>query len=208
MGQRTQIYIAEFNPAHTFPDVPKEWGSAETVPNPNNHGDRVKLSMYHNQWGYGYRMLMDVAGLFLTARNSRITESTQVLGTHLHCENDYINGRGEWQNNKHCEQVDAAKLCRPFSESLNDWKNMVNFGDNNNGICVIYREVDDYGTTQKSEVLFLRGDEDTPDGGEPAKVLTATEYLEQFGEADAAAEALKIWGAICDAYEIKEFSAK
>lgn len=198
MGQRTQIYIAEFNPARTFPDVPKEWGSAETVPNPNNHGDRVKLSMYHNQWGYGYRMLMDVAGLFLTARNSRITKNTQVLGTHLHCENEYIKKRG----------VDATKLCRPFSESLGDWKNMVNFGDNNNGICVIYREVDDFGTTQKSEVLFLRGDEDTPDGGEPAKVLTATEYLEQFGEAECAAEALKIWGAICEAYEIKEFSAK
>ena len=198
MGQRTQIYIAEFNPAHTFPDVPKEWGSAETVPNPNNHGDRVKLSMYHNQWGYGYRMLIDVAGLFLTARNSRITENTQVLGTHLHCENEYIKKRG----------VDATKLCRPFSESLDDWKNMVNFGDNNNGICVIYRQVDDYGNTEKAEVLFLRGGEDTPDGGEPAKVLTATEYLEQFGEAECAAEALKIWNAICEAYEIKEFSAK
>lgn len=208
MGQRTQIYIAEFNPAHTFPDVPKEWGSLEKVPNPNNHGDRVKLSMYHNQWGHGYRMLLDVAGLFLTARNSLITANTRVLGTHLTCENDYVNGREEWQNNAHCGQADATKLCRPFSESLNDWKNMVNFGDNNNGICVIYREVDDYGTTQKAEVLFLRGDEDTPDDGEPAKVLTATEYLEQFGESECAAEALKIWGAICEAYEIKEFSAK
>lgn len=210
MGQRTQIYIADFNPAQTYPDVPEHLGEPGTIPNPRNHGDRTRLSMYHNQWGYGCRMLLDAAGLFLTTRKSRIETEPQILGTHLCCENDFINERGDWEyTKKHCE-VDATALCRPFAESANDWRKMVDFGDNNNGICVIYRQIDDFGNIEKAEVLFLRGWEETPknEREEPAKILTAAEYLAQYREEEENAQALKIWNAVCEAFQVKEFTGK
>ncbi len=142
MGQRVQIYMAEYNAANTDTEHPHM-----------NHPEQYRITAYHNQWGYGWRGVLDAVGLILLTRLQRAEDAPFLLSdgkSHLDSSDT------EWLYQKKTPE-EIKDLCKPFAESVNKWKDMVDFEDNNNGIIVIRKDVRDFGGINSIETMFLRG---------------------------------------------------
>ena len=177
MGQRTQVYIAE----HLVDDLSI---------------DEYKVMIYHNQWGYGKQLVLDATGLYCLIRECRIDETLNVSGVHIGYE-DIIT---------RCLNDDKDKvktLCRPLPESLSHWSNMVDYIDNNDGICVIYREVDRYGRTKKAQIAFLCGDI-YEEPNEPGSIVSAEQYMTQYHDKEEIKPILDYFNAACKMFNIEQ----
>lgn len=177
MGQRTQVYIAE----RLVDDLKDE---------------ECKIMIYHNQWGYGKQLVLDATGLYCLIRECRIDETLNVSGVHIGYEDiitRYLN-----------DDKDKVKtLCRPLPESLSYWKNMINYVDNNDGICVIYREVDRYGRTKKAQIAFLCGDiYEKPN--ETGSIVSAEQYMTQYHDKEEIKPILDYFNAACKMFKIEQ----
>ena len=155
MGQRTQLYIIE-HAAKTF------YGEGHS----GNKPETRRVSMYHNQWGYGYRQLFDLLAYVLSNRTT-LHETTQ---------------EGATIYNKMSFEEDLTQKAPRGNlfDSLNEWRNFVNYGDNNNGIvvCEIFR--DNYNNILFGNIQCFRGGEDTTTGTEDWEPITIKEFITQF----------------------------
>lgn len=177
MGQRTQVYIAE----RLVDDLKDE---------------ECKIMIYHNQWGYGKQLVLDATGLYCLIRDCRIDETLNVSGVHINYEDTITRCLNDDKNK-------VKTLCRPLSESLTHWKGMVDYVDNNDGICVIYREVDRYGRTKKAQIAFLCGDiHEKPN--ETGSIVSAERYMTQYHDKEEIKPISDYFNAACKMFNIEQ----
>lgn len=166
MGQRTQLYVIEHN-AKIF------YGE--------NHGGNkpreTQVLMFHNQWGYGYRQLLDALAYILSNRGTRTHKIVWDNG-----DDKQPNEHPTTYNKSWLEKDITAKAPQGnLFDNIDLWRNFVDYGDNNNGIVVleIFRN---YDYIIFGNIQCFRGGEDTPEGLAEGEPMTIWDYINQYNE--------------------------
>ena len=186
MGQRTQLYIIEHN-TKSFSYRSKKLENF------------YEVSMYHNQWGYGYRQLLDVLAYILGNRTE--------LNINKIFWNDGKNKNPTSINKSWLEKDITQKApTGNLFDNIPQWRKFVNYGDNNNGIVVLelfrHYECINFGSIQ-----CFRGDEDLKNNETEGEPITIKEFIEQYTERGLKKDKIyKMIKSFLDFYNIKEFN--
>lgn len=160
MGQRTQILVIR----------------------ENNKGQR-KSRFYHHQWGFGRVMYLAVMDAVMSDYNKEtFADDYNFLNAHEFSTNERLTNEerfGDWP-----ELTDALSKADP--DNLDTIRNVFDFGDNNNGGCVIYiRENETKYHNSTFKIGFLLGTEDeTYQEKAFARWLSPAEYGKMNGGSD------------------------
>lgn len=176
MGQRTNIIVEE----HVQYDVyDKEIGKYIEKP------DLVKVFLYHNQWGYGDRMLKDAMSYILqravSGRDMYSNEEIQTLKAPQHLWTAHLEDLPSWCDKESISILENTEI--KTYQDIQDIERM--YCDNNNG-CIflrIYR--DKYNIITGGQYYILKGPEDCAEGElEFSRCLTLKEYQDMWARKD------------------------
>lgn len=190
MGQRTQLYIIEHRAKCYYNEN-----------NPNNKERETRVYMFHNQWGYGYRQLLDALAYILSNRGIMTHKVIWDNGDDQQPNQNPTHYNKSWLEKDITDEAPKGNLF----DRLDIWRNcFLDYGDNNNGIIVIELFRDSYEWINWGNIQCFRGGEDTPQGLADGEPMTIWDYINQYTEEIDKKKVYKIIKSVLDLMDIKE----